>query len=164
VTNTPEAVLLDTMEVGERMRGHLERSHQQISELLPITKERVESLSNEEIDELDLYLSRFGKLQDFIASKLFRAIARASLEDTSRDVSLLDTLHRMEKFGVIESTDTWADIRLLRNAFAHEYLTDPQEIAENINGAWQGYNVLISTLNSVRDYYHQHIKPPAGSI
>lgn len=154
---TPQSIFLDTLQVGEKMHSHLERSYHQLDPIMPIGVEQVPRLSNEAIDKLDLYLSRFGKLQDFIVGKLFRALARASLEDISQDVSALDTLNRMAKFGVIDDIDPWLTARLLRNAFAHEYLSDDTEIANNVNQAWQLYGLLNDALTRSRRFYDEHI-------
>ncbi|WP_163560594.1 hypothetical protein [Halomonas sp. NO4] len=157
MNTTPQAILVDQLEVAERMLGHLQRSWKAIQADLPVTAEQVSRLDDDTIDRLDLFLSRFGKLQDFMAGKLFRALARASLEDTAQDVSLMDTLNRMEKFGVLGSIDDWLEIRLLRNAFAHEYLTDAAAIAENINAAARCYPVLPDTLQRCREFHQHHI-------
>ena len=106
---------------------------------------------------LDLYLGRFSKLQDFITSKLFRSIALASLEDTSQDISLIDTLRRMEKYDIVHDFDDWLGIRLLRNSLTHEYLTDEAAITENINAAFFANEILSATLAKVRQYYEKHI-------
>ena len=95
MTDTPDAILRAVLDAAGRMHGHLRRSHDQVGSRLPLDAEKVRKLSDEDIDQLDLYLSRFGKLQDFMVGKLFRALARASLEDTSQDISVLDTLNRM---------------------------------------------------------------------
>lgn len=93
-----------------------------------------------------------------MVGKLFRALARASLEDTSQDVSLLDTLNRMEKFGVVEDLEQWLKARLLRNAFAHEYLTDNAAIADNnINAACELYELLDRSLTHCHVFYREHI-------
>lgn len=166
MTTTPQAILVDQLRVAERMQGHLERSWNAIQADLPITADQVPHLDDETMDRLDLFLSRFGKLQDFMAGKLFRALARASLEDTSQDVSLMDTLNRMEKFGVLDSIDAWLEVRLLRNAFAHEYLTDSAAIAENINAAARLYPVLPETLRRCREFHRHHIarEPSEGDV
>lgn len=157
MTTTPRVILEEQLKVAERMHHHLQRSWEAIQEDLPMDSSRVSALDDDAIDRIDLFLSRFGKLQDFMAGKLFRALSRASLEDTDQDVSLLDTLNRMEKFGVLQTVDDWLEVRLLRNAFAHEYLTDSQAIAENINLAARLYDLLPQTLQRCHEFYRQHI-------
>jgi len=157
VTSDFTEVLRENLEVAARMHHHLERSRQQIAGDVPLQPEQISQLDDAQIDRLDLYLARLSKLQDFITSKLFRSVALASLEDTSQDVSLIDALRRMEKYDIIHDFDEWLGIRLLRNSFTHEYLTDEATIAENINTAFSAYEILSETLVGVRQYYEMHI-------
>ena len=85
-------------------------------------------------------------------------LALASLEDTSQDVSLIDTLRRMEKYGVVQNLNDWLEIRLLRNSLTHEFLTDGDTIAENINAAFAAYTTLIDTLNRIKANNKSHIR------
>ena len=154
----PAAILQENIEVADRMWHHLERSYRKIAADLPLQGEQIRNLSDDQIDRLDLYLGRFGKLQDFIVSKLFRSVALASLEDTSQDVSLLDTLRRMEKYGIVQNLNDWLEIRMLRNSLTHEYLTDDAAIAENINAAYSAYATLRDTLERIKTYAKEHIQ------
>jgi hypothetical protein len=157
VNQGPDAILRDNLRIAERMLSHLQRSYDQVAADLPLNPAGVNALSHEQIDRLDLYLARFGKLQDFLVSKLFRSVAMASLEDTSQDVSLIDSLRRMEKYGIVTSLDRWLELRLLRSSLTHEYLTTDEEIAENINTAFSYYSDLAATLGRVKDYSNKHI-------
>ncbi len=150
-------VLRENLEVAARMQHHLERSHQQISDDVLLQPGQVSQLDDAQIDRLDLYLGRFSKLQDFITSKLFRSVTLASLEDTSQDISLIDTLRRMEKYDIVHDFDDWLRVRLLRNSLTHEYLTDEAAITENINAAFSANEILGATLARVRKYYEKHI-------
>ena len=153
----PAAILQENIKVAERMLHHLDRSYRQVASDLPLEGKQVRELGEEQIDRLDLYLARFGKLQDVIVSKLFRSVSLASLDDTSQDVSLIDTLRRMEKYGIVTDLDDWLQIRLLRNSLTHEYLTDDVAIAENINAAFSAYTTLKDTLERIKSYTQQHI-------
>lgn len=153
----PGAILKENLRIVERMLSHLERSYRQAALDLPLQPAMVSGLSEGQIDRLDLYLARFGKLQDFLVSKLFRSLSMASLEDTSQDISLIDSLRRMEKYGIVASLDRWLELRLLRNSLTHEYLTGDEEIAENINAAFSYYPELESTLKRANEYYGRHI-------
>lgn len=157
MTHEHVEILRENLEVAARMHHHLERSHQQIANDIPLQSGEVPKLNDDQIDRLDLYLGRFSKLQDFITSKLFRSVTLASLEDTSQDVSLIDTLRRMEKYGIVSSLDDWMEIRLLRNSLTHEYLTDETAVIENINAAFASYELLTATLERTRRYYEEHI-------
>jgi len=152
-------ILYDHLTVATKMNHSFKRSLESVKEDVPITSEDIGGLSNEQIDRIDLYLSRFSKLQDFITTKLFRSLARASLEDTSQDVSLIDTIRRMEKFGIIPSLEEWVVIRQLRNSVTHEYLTDNQEVADNINMAHAKAEILIRTLSEIQVFTEKHLHP-----
>jgi len=159
MTREQAVILRENIEVADRMHHHLERSHQRIVDDVPLQPGQIPQLNDDQIDRLDLYLGRFSKLQDFITSKLFRSVALASLEDTSQDVSLIDTLRRMEKYGIVQNLDDWLEIRLLRNSFTHEYLADEAAVAENINAAFSSCEVLTTILTRTRQYYEKHITP-----
>jgi hypothetical protein len=158
MTRGPAAILQENLEVADRMLHHIERSYHQIATELPLQAELVQKLDDDQIDRLDLYLGRFSKLQDFIVSKLFRSVAVASLDDTHQDVSLLDTLRRMEKYGVVLDLEEWLEIRLLRNSLTHEYLMDDAAVAENINAAFTAYATLRDIVERIKAYYKKHIQ------
>ncbi|NOT13872.1 MAG: hypothetical protein HOP23_18985 [Methylococcaceae bacterium] len=107
----------------------------------------VESLeSNDENSEmLDAVVSRFGRLQDTLDDKLLPAILSASLEKTGAQ---LDNLLRAEKLGWIESTQTWIELRELRNRLVHEYIESADDLLSALQQALQGVHIL--TENQLR--------------
>ncbi len=54
---------------------------------------------------------------------------------------MLDKLNRLEKLGLLESTEAWEKLRALRNHFAHEYPDEPALRAAYLN---QGFDVAAS--------------------
>ena len=104
----------------------------------------VESLeSNDEHSEmLDAFVSRYSRLQDTLGDKLLPAMLRASLEKTGAQ---LDNLLRAEKLGWIESTQTWIELRELRNRLVHEYMESADDILDALQQAFQGVQVLTGT-------------------
>lgn len=72
-------------------------------------------------ERLDAFVSRFGRLQDTVGDKLLPALLSALAEKTGPAIHNLD---RAEKFGFIASTDTWMEMRKLRNQMVHEYVED----------------------------------------
>ncbi|CAK0757365.1 conserved hypothetical protein [Gammaproteobacteria bacterium] len=145
------------MAVACRLTSHFVRSKRDLTGLLPLTAKAVTNIATYDIDRIDLFLSRFAKLQDFLTTKLFRSLARAALEGVDQDVSVFDTLTRMEKFGVISSLEEWVTLRQLRNSFSHEYLVNEKEIADNINRAYAGAEVLLATLVQVHRFGVAHL-------
>lgn len=150
-------ILYDHLDIARRISENLRRSLDSVGKDIPLASKEISGLSNEQVDRIDLFLSRFGRLQDFMTTKLFRSLARASLEDMSGDVSLIDTIGRMEKFGIIPSVEEWVTIRQLRNSVTHEYLTDNRQIAENINLACAKTEILLGALKETQAYTDTHL-------
>ncbi len=72
-------------------------------------------------ERLDAFVSRFGRLQDTVGDKLLPALLLALAETPG---PAIDNLDKAEKFGFIESADTWLEMRKLRNQMVHEYIED----------------------------------------
>jgi hypothetical protein len=111
----------------------------------------VESLeSNDEHSEmLDAFVSRYGRLQDTLGDKLLPAILSASLEKTGAQ---LDNLLRAEKLGWIESTQTWIELRELRNRLVHEYIESAGDLLSALQQALQGVHILTETQLRLASY------------
>ena len=91
---------------------------------------------------LDAFVSRYSRLQDSLGDKLLRAMLRASLEKTGAQ---LDNLLRAEKLGWIESTQTWIELRELRNRLVHEYMESADDLLDALQQALEGVHVLTAT-------------------
>ncbi len=104
----------------------------------------VESLedSDEHSEMLDAFVSRYGRLQDTLGDKLLPALLRAGLEKTGAQ---LDNLLRAEKLGWIESTQTWVELRELRNRLVHEYMESADDLLHALQQALQGVSILTKT-------------------
>ena len=104
----------------------------------------VESLENSEDHSvtLDAFVSRFGRLQDTLGDKLLPALLRLNLEKVG---SQLDNHFRGEKFGWIESTQTWIELRELRNRLVHEYMESTTDLLSALQLALQSTPILYKT-------------------
>lgn len=78
--------------------------------------------SEEELEALEGFSSRFARSTDLIVSRLFRSMI-LKIDPAYRGV-LIDTLNMAEKQGWIQSARIWFRIRELRNVAAHDYTTD----------------------------------------
>jgi uncharacterized protein YutE (UPF0331/DUF86 family) len=82
-----------------------------------------------------------------LIQKLFRALDAIELVDEG---SLLDRLARMEKRGVIDSMETWTEIRELRNQIAHDYvIADLVELQRNV---FEFCPLLLGVLDRLATY------------
>ena len=64
----------------------------------------------------------------------------------------------MEKYGIVQDLNDWLEMHLLRNSLTHEYLTDDDTIAENINAAFAAYTPLMDTLDRIDAYNKRHTR------
>ncbi|MBF60317.1 MAG: hypothetical protein CME80_21785 [Halomonas sp.] len=115
---------------------------------LPITGERLTRLSDAEIQSLDQFVLRFGKLQDAIGTRLLPSVL-LYLQEPYEDRPMLDKLHRLEKLGYIENSEQWQTLRILRNRFAHEYPDDPDKNAAILMLAIESVASLGSILERI---------------
>jgi hypothetical protein len=77
--------------------------------------------SPEELESFESLCSRFARLSDIMTQKIFRLLAEIALELPG---SVRDRINRAEKWELIDSAETFVDIRMVRNDIAHEYLPE----------------------------------------
>lgn len=124
----PQYRLLDAWRECQRHRHFIDYALSSLQTSLPLTGERLASLTDAEIQSLDQFVLRFGKLQDAIGARLLPSVL-LYLQEPYEDRPMLDKLHRLEKLGYIEDSEQWQALRMLRNRFAHEYPDDPDKNA-----------------------------------
>lgn len=137
--------LQDTWRECERNVYHLCRALTSLGSILPMTGERLEYLTDAQVQALDQFILRFTKLQDAMGNRLFPAILQY-LQEQYEERPMLDKLNRLEKLGYIQSAEAWQNIRNARNKFAHDYPDDWEKNAALINVACEAaadmYNIL----------------------
>lgn len=103
---------------------------------------------------LDAFVSRYSRLQDTLGDKLLPALLQTSLEKTGAQ---LDNLLRAEKLNWIESTESWIELRELRNRMVHEYMETVDVLLEALQQALYSVPVLIETQRRMAEYAQQSI-------
>ncbi len=96
--------------------NHLEYSYQKILKYELVKKAK---WSEEELETLESFSSRFARSSDIFLSKYLRTLAIET--DPAFRGTFMDTLNLAEKMNWISSARQWARIRELRNVAAHEY-------------------------------------------
>ncbi|SES04011.1 hypothetical protein SAMN04487958_10644 [Vreelandella subterranea] len=140
--------LLDAWRECQRHRHFIDYALSSLQTSLPITGERLTRLSDAEIQSLDQFVLRFGKLQDAIGARLLPSVL-LYLQEPYEDRPMLDKLHRLEKLGYIEDSEQWQALRILRNRFAHEYPDDPDKNAAILTLAIDSVARLTSILERI---------------
>lgn len=86
-----------------------------------VSVDLMEGLGQDTLESFEALTSRFARLSDMMMQKIFRTIDMIELESSG---TVRDRIHRAEKKKLIDSADTFIDIRFLRNEIAHEYKSE----------------------------------------
>ena len=100
-------------------------------------------------EQLEAFVSRFGRMQDTIADKLLPRWLQAQAESTG---SQIEVLNRAERLGVVDSVENWLIARKLRNRLVHEYMEAPKAFSDDLNLAKEFSLMLMGTYNQLREY------------
>ena len=84
---------------------------------------------------LDAFVFRFIKAQSAIGEKLFPLLFEYLTGRAIEEVSFIDILNTLEKYGILDSAEQWKEIRKLRNEFVHTY---PWELEERKEALLRG--------------------------
>jgi len=146
--NLPVTRFLHTLEIVAKEGRHLIYSWNGLFHQI-IDVEWVNDLEKNArcAEQMEAFVSRFGRMQDTMADKL---LPRWLLALAETPESQIETLNRAERLGVLTSTERWLEMRNLRNRLVHEYMTAPAKFAEDLILAKEYSLILIETYNRVR--------------
>ena len=116
--------------------------------LFPMTREAVESLSDDQEESIDALILRYSQCVAMIQDRIFRGIAYVEKEDIS-DKSNRDTNLLMEKLGAIKSADDFGSAAVLRNKFAHHYPEEADIRIERLNLIIEEAAFVIGTFGDI---------------
>ena len=80
-----------------------------------------ETYEPEELESFESFTGRFARLSDILIQKIFRLVDELDLDTYG---TIRDRINRAEKKELIESSDVFVEIRVVRNDIAHEYLPE----------------------------------------
>ena len=103
---------------------------------------------------LDQFAYRYTRLQDDIGARLIPAALRALGEEIAT-MPMLDRLSRMEQLGWLPDAEEWADLRRIRNEFAHDYPETMGERFERLQLAITSAQRLKEIFNSMSHKIHE---------
>lgn len=130
---------------------HLERllyAKEELAPIFPLTEIKYNSLSAEEIQDIDQFIYRFSKLQDTVGNKLIKMVF-ALYEENTEQCTFIDILNRLEKADIINATD-WKELREIRNALSHDYEDDPTASVAILNRLYEKESILESSYASLK--------------
>lgn len=117
---------------------------------MPIDQSGVENMSDQNFMYFEVLTNRFGKLQDYLGSKIFYLCLEVHKENTN-NLSMIDKLNRLEKIGVIDNAEFWDELRELRTHLTHEYPDHPELTAKYLNYTYKLAPQLIKLTANIID-------------
>jgi hypothetical protein len=136
------------IEIAKQHRHRLLYVISHLTELFPLTAEKVANLTDKEFIYVDLLVSRFCRLQDFMGAKFINLILD-ELDEFSDSMTIIDKLNKLEKFRLIKDARLWREIRNLRNHLIHEYPNHPERLALYLNEAYKLSFELLEVLDNL---------------
>jgi hypothetical protein len=107
--------------------------------------------TDDELDVVDAYTSRFARATDLLTQRLLPMLDILELLEPG---SLIDRLNRAERRAVISSAEQFREIRLLRNDISHEYA---REDFRSLLEAVVGYSpAIVEAITAVQHYVTLH--------
>ena len=80
--------------------------------------------TDDELDAIETFTSRYARTSDIIIQKVFRSIDKVEFEDSG---TMIDVINRAHKRALFDSVDEIRKIKDLRNKIAHEYAREDIE-------------------------------------
>lgn len=146
------------MTINKKLTLHLEEASIHIERLkdvlvalemvYPLDNSKLETLSIEMKDKLDVLAFRFSKLQDLLGTKIFREYLTV-LQYPVEEKNFLELLKELDKEKVID-IDIWSELRGVRNNISHDYPFEEEERIEAINYLIQNVDYLITIVNKIK--------------
>ena len=133
---------------------HIQRinsASKKIQRFMPLDSKKYLNLKDDEIVYIDQFLFRFAKLQDSMGQKLFKTTLLYLNEDIEGK-PFIDILNLMEKLHLLESANTWKELRENRNELAHNYENEPEHMSETINKLYKKKDILIGIYTNLKRY------------
>lgn len=127
----------------DRMRGYLVYSLEQTLQLLPI--QTWSDLTPENHETLAAFRVRFSEFQ----KQLGKALRAVAIEEEQPTEPYTAVLLYMEKLAIIESAQSWKEIRELRNAINHEYEENAERLA--------GFFIELAESTPTLFAWHDHL-------
>jgi len=123
------------LKIAEKHVAALQSSMNDIATNYPFSVDFIINQTTDEFRILETMTARFGKLQDLLGTKIIDLYLQSQAQPIA-GLSMLDKIHKLEKFYIIDDEDLWAELRRTRNHIAHEYPDKPELAAKYLNTAY----------------------------
>ncbi len=69
----------------------------------------------------------------------------------------IDILNKLEKLGLISSSEQWQKLREIRNAISHEYDDSPELMAQVLNAVFNARIALFEIYGGLKMKYQERL-------
>lgn len=109
-------------------------------------------------DRLESFSAKFSRMQDTVTDKLLPQLLIAAGDIP---MAAIDNLNRAERLGFISSSDSWLDMRRLRNRLVHEYIDTLGDMLPALKMAYDFTDELHNTYHAIAEYAQRTLGVPA---
>ncbi len=121
----------------------------QLANLFPISGSTIDKTLEQNFLLIELLVSRFSKLQDFIGTKLTDAFLESQGE-VINNMTMIDKINKLEKLNIIDDANLWLEMREIRNHLTHEYPDHPEITARYLNQMFNLAPKLLLLLENIK--------------
>jgi hypothetical protein len=142
-------VTKEILKIADIHEARIKLALKHVGHLFPLTPNYLKAMDENDMVWIELLINRFGKLQDIIGIKIIDLFLQTHQETTGH-LTMLDKLHRLEKFEVISDVEVWKNMREVCNHIAHEYPDKPDVMAMYINKIHDLVPDLLTIFHTLR--------------
>ncbi len=122
---------------------NLQAAFDDLQNKFPFTEQFIVNMEKTELRILETMTSRFAKLQDLMGTKIIDLFLLHESQPIE-GLSMLDKIHKLEKHNMLDSEDTWIELRNVRNHISHEYPDNPELASKQLNHVYSLAPTLIA--------------------
>ncbi|MCX7760000.1 MAG: nucleotidyltransferase substrate binding protein [Hydrogenothermaceae bacterium] len=149
-------VIKHQIEVCKRNADMLYKLIEILENVFPLDKESYHDLSFENRVNIDAFLHRIAKLQDSLGKLIKFYLDYEGIE--TGQLTPRDIFNIAEKYGIINSVESWFSLRDLRNSIAHDYSLLDTEVINILNRTFELSKELLDNFDRVYKIITLNIK------
>ncbi len=131
------------LKIADIHAARLQEALDDLARKYPFDKNFIEHMEKIDLLTLEMMTNRFAKLQDLLGKKVIDLFLQNQAQPVD-GLFMLDKIHLLEKFNIIESDEVWDQLRETRNHITHEYPDNPDLAARHLNGIFAMSQKLIA--------------------
>ncbi|RKX73114.1 MAG: hypothetical protein DRP87_19480 [Spirochaetes bacterium] len=128
------------------------RARKLLASLFPLTVEKFENLSEDQVEHLDQLIYRFTKMQDSMGRRLLPSLY-AYVEADDSPKPFLTIIARLEQLSILTSAEDWQFFRNLRNNLAHDYPESIGQTVDTLNTLDTEFESFATMYEKIREYW-----------